>query len=114
MERIIPAEDRLKTLLYLPFCEPKECERMVEEFGDNPDVLGFMVTSVWYKSVHHDSYMRLCAMLEEVGEPLCFHAGNNWQDDDLKQLDTFYLNARNLVRPMYHGASYELGNAWAK
>ena len=53
-------------------------------------------------------------MLEEVGEPLCFHAGNNWQDDDLKQLDTFYLNARNLVRPMYHGASYELGNAWAK
>lgn len=89
MERIVPAEDRLKTLLYLPFCEPRECERMVEEFGDHPDVLGFMVTSVRYKSVHHDSYMRLYAMLEERGKPLCFHAGNNWQDDYLKQLDTF-------------------------
>ena len=41
MEQIIPAKDRLKTLLYLPFCEPKECERMVEECGDNPDVLEF-------------------------------------------------------------------------
>ena len=89
MERIIPAEPRLKTMLYLPFCEPKECERMVEEFGDHPDVLGFMVTSVRYKSVHHDSYMRLYAMLEERGKPLCFHAGNNWQDEYLKQLDTF-------------------------
>lgn len=89
MERIIPAEPRLKTLLYLPFCEPKECERMVEEFGDHPDVLGFMVTSVRYKSVHHDSYMRLYAMLEERGKPLCFHAGNNWSDEYLKQLDTF-------------------------
>ena len=28
MERIIPNEPRLKTLLYLLFCEPKECERM--------------------------------------------------------------------------------------
>ena len=89
MERIIPAESRLKTLLYLPFCEPRECERMILEFGDHPDVVGFMVTSVRYKSVHHDSYMRTYAMLEEVGKPLCFHAGNNWQDDYLKQLDLF-------------------------
>ena len=89
MERIIPAEPRLKTLLYLPFCEPKECERMVEEFAEHPDVIGFMVTSVRYKSVHHDSYMRLYSMIEETGKPLCFHAGNNWQDDYLKQLDTF-------------------------
>ena len=89
MERIIPAEPRLKTLLYLPFCEPKECERMVEEFAGHPDVIGFMVTSVRYKSVHHDSYMRLYSMIEETGKPLCFHAGNNWQDDYLKQLDTF-------------------------
>tara|TARA_Y100000588_G_scaffold107020_1_gene117126 strand:+ start:2268 stop:3482 length:1215 start_codon:yes stop_codon:yes gene_type:complete len=89
MERIIPAEKRLKTLLYLPFCEPKECERMVTEFADHPDVIGFMVTSVRYKSVHHDSYMRLYSMIEETGKPLCFHAGNNWQDDYLKQLDTF-------------------------
>ena len=89
MERIIPEEPRLKTLLYLPFCEPTECERMVNEFADNPDVIGFMVTSVRYKSVHHDSYMGLYSLIEETGKPLCFHAGNNWQDDYLKQLDTF-------------------------
>ena len=28
-------------------------------------------------------------MLMEVGKPLCFHAGNNWQGDYLKQLHTF-------------------------
>ena len=89
MERIVPLEPRLKTLLYLPFCEPAECERMIREFGEHPDVLGFMVTSVRYKSVHHDGYMRTYAMLEELGKPLCFHAGNNWQDDYLRHLDLF-------------------------
>jgi uncharacterized protein len=37
-------------------------------------------------------------MLEERGKPLCFHAGNNWQDDYLKQLDTFIsMHAISLV-----------------
>ena len=95
MERIIPTEPRLKTLLYLPFCEPKECERMVAEFAEHPDMIGFMVTSVRYKSVHHDSYMRLddrgnqqAALFSRVtiGRTITRAAGY------------FYQYARNFVR----------------
>jgi predicted TIM-barrel fold metal-dependent hydrolase len=33
-DKILSAEDRIKTLIYLPFNTPKEAERAVEEFGD--------------------------------------------------------------------------------
>ena len=32
--RILSGDDRIKTLIYLPFNTPKEAERAVEEFGD--------------------------------------------------------------------------------
>jgi hypothetical protein len=62
---------------------------MVEEFGDKPGVIGFTVTSTRYKPVHHNAYMRMYAMLEERGLPLAFHAGFNWEDGSMAQLNRF-------------------------
>jgi predicted TIM-barrel fold metal-dependent hydrolase len=89
IDRIMTTEDRLKTLVYLPFNTPSECIRMVEEFGDKPGVIGFSVTSVRHKAVHHNDYMRLYAMLEERGKPLAFHAGYNWHDQSLSTVNRF-------------------------
>lgn len=88
-ERILTADDRIKSMLYLPMSEPEECVQIIEEFGDCPGVIGFLVTAVRYKPVHHNQFMKIYAMLEERGLPLAFHAGPNWQDDYLKQLDQF-------------------------
>ena len=89
-EHVLPGDDRIRSMLYLPFNDPPACERMVEEFGDKPGVSGFMVTSVRYKPVHHNFYMRLYAMLEERGLPLGFHAGPNWGGDGyVRQLNRF-------------------------
>jgi hypothetical protein len=62
---------------------------MVEEFGERKGVMGFSVTSTRYRPVHHNSYMRLYAMLEERGLPLIFHAGFNWEDGSMAQLNRF-------------------------
>jgi predicted TIM-barrel fold metal-dependent hydrolase len=88
-ERILPVDDRVKTLLYLPISEPDMCMKMIKEFGENPNVSGFMITSVRFKPVHHNQFIPIYRELEERGLPLAFHAGLTWGDDWMKQLDLF-------------------------
>jgi len=88
-ERVCAAEPSIKTMLYLPFNEPEAALRVVEEFAEAPGVVGFMVTAVRYKPVHHSSYMKLYRAIEETGMPLGFHAGYTWQDRSMEQLNKF-------------------------
>ena len=88
-EEILPQDPGLLGLLYLPFNTPEACAPMVEEFAGKPGVVGFTVTSTRHKPVHHNSYMRLYAMLEERALPLAFHAGLQWEDGSMLQLNRF-------------------------
>ena len=89
-DRLLSADDRIKSLLYLPFNDPPACEEIVERYSDTRGVVGFMVTSVRYKPVHHNAYMRLYRMIEERGLTLGFHAGPNWGGDGyVRQLNRF-------------------------
>jgi len=88
-DRILAADKKLGAMIYLPFGDPGLCCRMVEEFAGKPGVIGFMVTSVRHKPVHHNDYMKLYALLEEVGKPLGFHAGYYWADEWTKQINQF-------------------------
>jgi predicted TIM-barrel fold metal-dependent hydrolase len=89
IERILSGDDRIKSLVYLPFNTPEEAERTVEELGDKKGVIGFCVTSTRNKPVHHNDYMRLYSMIEERGKPLAFHAGYHWQDPSLATVNRF-------------------------
>jgi len=62
---------------------PIDFATAVEEFGDEPGVIGFMVTSVRYKPVHHNHYMKVYRALEERGLPIGFHAGYYWSDPSM-------------------------------
>ena len=89
-ERLLAADARIKSLLYLPFNDPPACEELVERYGETKGVVGFMVTAVRYRPVHHNSYMRLYRMIEERGLALGFHAGPNWGGDGyVRQLNRF-------------------------
>jgi predicted TIM-barrel fold metal-dependent hydrolase len=88
-EVVLPADPGLRGLLYIPFNTPEACAPIIEEFGDKKGVIGFTVTSTRYKPVHHNDYMRMYAMLEERGLPLAFHAGFNWEDGSMGQLNRF-------------------------
>jgi uncharacterized protein len=79
-EKIISQEPRILAMPYLPFNDPDAAYRTVKEFGDRKGVVGFLVTSVRYKAVYDNAYMKTYALLEEMGKPLTFHAAYNWMD----------------------------------
>jgi|RhiMethySRZTD1v2_1073278.scaffolds.fasta_scaffold23449_4 uncharacterized protein len=89
IERILPHDERVKGLLYLPFNTPQACLDIVRDFGDAKGVIGFTVTSTRNKPVHHDQYMKLYAAIEETGRPLAFHSGFHWGDPSFLQLNRF-------------------------
>jgi predicted TIM-barrel fold metal-dependent hydrolase len=62
---------------------------MVQDFGDKKGVIGFMVTSVRHKPVHDNDYMKTYALIEEMGLPLGFHSGFNWDDPMFRTSNRF-------------------------
>lgn len=101
IERILSVEDSIKGMLYLPFNDPAGSLRLVEEFGDEPGVVGFMVTSVRHKPVHDNCYMDLYRAIEARGLPLGFHAGYNWQERSTEIMNRF-LSVHALTFPWYN------------
>jgi uncharacterized protein len=101
IDRVLPVDPRIKTMLYLPFNDPEACERMVDEFAGCDGVVGFMVTSVRYKPVHDKAFMRLYSTIQETGMPLGFHAAFNWQERAMEQLNRF-ISVHALGFPFYN------------
>jgi predicted TIM-barrel fold metal-dependent hydrolase len=88
-ERVLAHEPRIRSMLYLPFNDTDAAYRTVQEFGQTEGVVGFMVTSARYRPVHHNSYMKTYALLEEMNLPLAFHAGYNWNDQTVGMMNRF-------------------------
>jgi predicted TIM-barrel fold metal-dependent hydrolase len=89
IERVLPEDERIKGLVYLPFNTPEACEALVEQYAGRREIIGYTVCSTRNKPVHHNAYMRLYAMIEESGKPLTFHTGLNWTDPSFSQLNRF-------------------------
>ena len=88
-ERVLAHEPRIRSMLYLPFNDPDAAYRMVKEMGEAKGVAGFMVTSARHRPVQHNGYMKTYALLEEMGLPLAFHAGYNWNDQAMGMMNKF-------------------------
>ena len=86
---LLPQDDRIKTFVYLPFNDAAASLKMVKDFAEVPGVLGFMVTSVRYRPVHANEYAPVYSAIQETGKVLAFHAGYNWHDQGLSQLNKF-------------------------
>lgn len=100
VEHVLPEHPRLKTMVYLPFNDPDASLRAVETFGDEPDVVGFMVTATRYRAVHENRYMRLYGALQERGKPLGFHASVYQQERMFEGMNRFLsVHALGFVIP---------------
>jgi predicted TIM-barrel fold metal-dependent hydrolase len=88
-EEILPQDQRIKAMLYLPFNHPEESLKAVERYADNPSVIGFSVTSTRFRAVNHDSYMPLYSAIQATGKPLAFHSGFHWGDQSMQQCNRF-------------------------
>jgi predicted TIM-barrel fold metal-dependent hydrolase len=88
-ERVLQEEPRIRSMLYLPFNDAEAAYRIVREFGGKKGVCGFMVTAARHRPVHHNSFMKVYAAIEELGLPLGFHAGYNWGEQSMMQMNKF-------------------------
>jgi predicted TIM-barrel fold metal-dependent hydrolase len=95
-ERVLSAHDSIRTMLYLPFNDPEAALSIVEDFGDLPGVVGYMVTAARFRPIHHNSYLPLYRAIEEQGRPLGFHAGYNWQGDRSFELLNRFISVHAL------------------
>ena len=89
VETILPQDNRLKGMIYLPFNTPEACVEEVQKYAGVDSIIGYSVVSTRNKPVHHNSYMKLYAMMEESGKPFSFHSGFNWNDPSFLQLNRF-------------------------
>lgn len=88
-QTLLPADKRMKAMVYLPFSDPVACLKTVEEFGDCDGVVGFMVTSGHQRRVYHNSYAPVWKKIEETKGVVGFHAGHNWADGSISLTNTF-------------------------
>jgi len=89
VDRILPQDPRIRSLVYLPFNDPEATYNIAKEFANQPGVVGFTVTAVRKNPVHHNDYMKTYALIQESGKPLCFHAGINWAEESMSMLNRF-------------------------
>ncbi|UKD51267.1 amidohydrolase family protein [Amycolatopsis sp. FU40] len=88
-EVVLPQDDRLKGMLYLPYNTPEVCEELVEKYAGDAGIIGFTVCSTRNNPVHSDVYTRLYKLIEDSGKPLAFHSGYHWGDPSFAQLNRF-------------------------
>jgi uncharacterized protein len=100
VDRVLVASPRIRTLAYLPLGDVDASLAFIDEFGEAPGVLGFMVTAVRYQPIHQNRFMKVFAAINERRLPLAFHSGPNWSDKPFEQLNRF-LSAHALGFPFY-------------
>jgi len=88
-DKILDADPRIKSMLYLPFHDPEASYAVVKEFADRKGVIGFMVTSTHYRANYDNAYMKTYAALQERNLPLGFHAAFTWTDQSLQLCNRF-------------------------
>jgi hypothetical protein len=114
-ELILPQEPRLAGLIYLPFNNVDECERMVREFGGHPQIVGYTICAVRHKPVHHNQYMRLYSMIDDRGKrqaagvPRRPALGRSL----VRPAQPLHLHARALIRALQSHSHDQLGHQCA-
>lgn len=101
-EEVLPqSNERLFSMLPIPFTDPDESLRQVEVFGARKGVTGFMVTTVRKLPVHDNAYMKVYAALQERGLSLSFHSGPNWDEPVFRTCNRF-ISVHALTFPFYN------------
>lgn len=100
VREVLPHSEAIKTMLYLPLSDPDASLEFIEEFADEPGVLGFLVTCVRYQPIHENRFMRVFGALHERGLPLAFHSAPNWGERSFEQMNRF-LGVHALGFPFY-------------
>jgi uncharacterized protein len=100
VENVLPSSEAIKSMLYLPVSDPEACVEFIEEFGDKPGVVGFLVTTVRYQPIYQNRWMPMFAALDERELPLAFHSAPNWGERAFETMNRF-IGVHALGFPFY-------------
>lgn len=100
-ERILAEERRVMGMLYLPLHDAEASLKLVEDFGERPGVVGFMVTAVRYQAVQDKIYAKVWKAIEERDLVVGFHSSFNFFDRSVEQLNRF-ISVHTLGFPYYN------------
>jgi len=88
-DKLLATDSRIKSMLFLPFNDPEAAYKMVKEFGHRKGVIGFMVTTVRNAPLLSNPYMKIYSAIQELGVPIAFHSGFNWDDPMMSKANRF-------------------------
>jgi predicted TIM-barrel fold metal-dependent hydrolase len=100
VENVLPTSEAIKTMLYLPVSDPEACVEFIQEFGDKPGVVGFLVTTVRYQPIYQNRWIPMFAALNERSLPLAFHSAPNWGERAFETMNRF-IGVHALGFPFY-------------
>lgn len=86
---VLGRDARIKSMLNLPIEDPDAALETIRLYHGHPHVVGFLITSQRFFSVHDNRYMPIYAELERLKMPLGFHAGPNWGDSWTRTMNRF-------------------------
>jgi hypothetical protein len=109
-DKILDADPRIRSMLYLPFHDPEATYQIIEEFADRKGVCGFMVTSTHYRANYDNAYMKSYHALQERDLPLGFHAAFTWTDQSLQLTNRFHRRPCTGLHLVQHAAHDQLGH----
>jgi uncharacterized protein len=97
---VLADETAIKTAIYLPISDPDASLALIEELGDEPSVVGAMITCVRNQPLHENRFAKVFAALNERRLPIAFHSGPHWSEESFKQFNRF-ISAHALGFPFF-------------
>jgi uncharacterized protein len=95
-DKVLTAEPRIRSTLYLPLNDPEASYKMVKDFVGRKGVVGFTIVSPHYKAIYDNAYMKTYALLEEANMPLVFHGAYAWGGDQSLSLCNKFISVHAL------------------
>ncbi len=89
VERVLPGNNRVRSMLYLPMNDHVAAYNIVKDFGAAKGVIGFMITTPRHKPLYDNDFMKMYSLIEEQGHPIGFHSGFNWDDPLFRTANRF-------------------------
>jgi predicted TIM-barrel fold metal-dependent hydrolase len=88
-ERVLSADPRFISSLFLPLSDPEACLDLVEQHGDHPGVVGFTITSSRYEALHTKAYLPIFSALQERRLALVFHSSFSYREPSMRMFNRF-------------------------
>ena len=108
-EKILAHEPRMVSMLYLPMNDPVAALKMVEEFSGRKGVIGFLITTVRYKPLYDNAYMKLYARAGRARPAARLPFGDELGRPEHAHLEQVHRDPRAGLLVVQHPAHDELG-----